>query len=185
MFSIGAWKFKAKLTSISVLSLIFLVSCTEERDDFGEGSTSERFPLVSLKGLNTEDGKISDYKGQVVLLNFWATWCAPCRREMPSLVSLKKKLNADRFAVIAMSVDEDDHIAREFLIDKKIELTSFIDIEGKNIAEPHLDILAYPYTLVINKEGEIIARIEGAREWDRQVIVDDLKRAFATGQISE
>ena len=169
--------------NVLLVCCVVLISCAEESvTDFGAWEL-ETFQTAELKGLNTGNAQILDYQGRVVVLNLWATWCGPCRREMPSLVSLQKKLGMEKFAVVGLSVDEDDHVASEWLLDKKIELISYIDSGGKNVAEPLLNVNAYPYTLIINRQGEIIARVQGAKEWDDEIIVNDLMRAYEMGRM--
>lgn len=138
----------------------------------------DSFPEVVLPGLDRDDLLISQLRGKVVVLNVWATWCAPCRRELPSLQRLAEKLDPERFAVIGLSVDDDDHLPREYLIDRKIKLVSYIDREMKIVTET-LGVQVYPDTYMIGVDGRLLINIEGEREWDSAEVVAALESAYA------
>ena len=137
----------------------------------------EPFPAVTLTSLDGEQVPLEQFRGKMVLLNVWATWCPPCRKELPSLERLQKELDPDRFAVITLSVDEDDHTPREYLIDKGISLTSYIDKEME-IASQLLGITVYPDTLLISQDGIFIRRFIGERVWDEPQMIRALEEAY-------
>lgn len=139
-------------------------------------------PLPSL-ALNTLDRRLVDFtsfRGRVMVLNVWATWCKPCRDELPSLQTLAQLLDPKRFAVILLSVDDDDHVAREYLRDKNIQLESVWDPSGA-VVLPLLEIDRFPYTFLVNGRGEIVERILGERVWHTQTMVQQLERLYAHG----
>jgi len=109
---------------------------------------------------------IASHKGKVVLLNLWATWCAPCREEMPALDRLQKDLGSDKFEVVAVSVDKNGFdAARKFLegIDVK-SLRYYSDPTG--LARAQLRAIGMPTTLLVDAEGREIGRLMGPAEWD-------------------
>lgn len=115
------------------------------------------------------DGKartIRDWRGKVVLLNLWATWCWPCREEMPSLERLQKALGSDRFEVVAVSVDRTGLAgAKEFLGAMQVEaLKVYADPTAR--AASQLKAIGMPSTLLIDAEGREIGRLIGPAEWD-------------------
>ena len=131
-------------------------------------------PPQSLKSLafNGPDGKpmtLADHAGKTVLLNLWATWCAPCRAEMPALDALQKEMGSDRFQVVAVNVDAgDDAKPKKFLSDIGIEklgyyrdstMALFNDVKTRGLA------LGLPVTLLIDGEGCLIAHMNGPAEW--------------------
>ncbi|MGX5845883.1 thiol:disulfide interchange protein TlpA [Mesorhizobium sp. PL10] len=131
-------------------------------------------PPQSLKGLafNGPDGKpmtIADHAGKTVLLNLWATWCAPCRAEMPALDALQKEKGSDAFEVIAVNVDAGDDVKpKKFLGDIGIEklgyyrdptLALFNDVKTRGLA------LGLPVTMLIDGEGCLVAHMNGPAEW--------------------
>lgn len=110
--------------------------------------------------------KLADWKGKVVLLNLWATWCGPCRKEMPSLDRLQKALGSDKFEVVALAVDRNGADAvLKFLDSIKVEkLTPYIDATTRSGAT--LKAVGMPTTLLIGKDGREIGRFMGPAEWD-------------------
>ncbi|QKD01711.1 thiol:disulfide interchange protein TlpA [Mesorhizobium loti] len=131
-------------------------------------------PPQSLKSLafNGPDGKpmtIADHAGKTVLLNLWATWCAPCRAEMPALDALQKEKGSDAFQVVAVNVDAgDDQKPKKFLKDTGVEalgyyrdstVALFNDLKARGLA------LGLPVTMLIDGEGCLIAHMNGPAEW--------------------
>ncbi|AZN96450.1 TlpA family protein disulfide reductase [Mesorhizobium sp. M9A.F.Ca.ET.002.03.1.2] len=131
-------------------------------------------PPQSLKGLafNDPDGKpmtLADHAGKTVLLNLWATWCAPCRAEMPALDALQKEMGSDAFEVVAVNVDAgDDTKPKKFLEETGVEalgyyrdstMALFNDLKTRGLA------LGLPVTMLIDGEGCLIAHMNGPAEW--------------------
>lgn len=118
---------------------------------------------------NDADGKtlsLSSFKGRTVLLNLWATWCGPCREEMPSLDRLQAALGSDKFEVVALSLDRAGiEASKKFLDDVKAKnLKLYIDPTTKQGLA--LKLVGMPTTILINKEGREIGRLAGGAEWD-------------------
>lgn len=131
-------------------------------------------PPQSLKSLafNGPDGKpttIADHAGKTVLLNLWATWCAPCRAEMPALDALQKEMGSDAFQVVAVNVDAgDDTKPKKFLEDTGVKslgyyrdatMALFNDVKMRGLA------LGLPVTMLIDGQGCLIAHMNGPAEW--------------------
>ncbi|MDI7776049.1 TlpA family protein disulfide reductase [Asticcacaulis sp. EMRT-3] len=109
--------------------------------------------------------KLSDFKGQVVILNVWATWCAPCRFEMPTLAKLQADNAGKALKVLPLSVDTEDKFG---------DVKSFIDVQqpldvyaDQNFAAPQaFNIAGMPTTLILDKQGREVARLDGEATWD-------------------
>lgn len=134
-------------------------------------------PLPQL-AFNNGDGKkisLADFRGKVVLLNVWATWCGPCRREMPTLDRLQAKLGSPAFEAVALSIDRAGPDAvRKFY--REIEIKNLaLYIDSKNKTTPTLGIIGIPSTLLINREGQEVGRLVGPAEWDAPEMVAFLK----------
>ncbi|MER8483610.1 TlpA disulfide reductase family protein [Mesorhizobium sp. M1322] len=142
-------------------------------------------PPQSLKSLafNDPGGKpmtLADHAGKTVLLNLWATWCAPCRAEMPALDALQKEMGSDAFEVVAVNVDVgDDTKPKKFLEETGVEalgyyrdstMALFNDLKTRGLA------LGLPVTMLIDGEGCLIAHMNGPAEWSSQ----DAKRLLET-----
>jgi thiol-disulfide isomerase/thioredoxin len=118
-----------------------------------------------------EQGKertLADWRGKVVLLNLWATWCVPCRKEMPGLDRLQQELGSDKFEVVAISVDRKGVPgARKFLDDIKVgKLAVYVDTTLRTTSQ--LGAVGLPATLLIDADGREIGRLLGPAEWDSE-----------------
>lgn len=124
-----------------------------------------------------EHGKrlsVKAFAGKVIVLNFWATWCAPCIKEMPSLERLSAQLPAENFVVVAISQDRGGvAVARPFLTKIKVnQLPIYVDPAGRVARD--FGARGFPTTVIINGDGLIVARLEGGIEWDAFEIVEYL-----------
>jgi len=122
---------------------------------------------------------LADFRGKVVLLNIWATWCAPCREEMPALDRLQASLGGERFQVVALSVDQQGaSIARRFYGEVGIKaLPLYVDPSAK--AAFVLDAAGLPASLLVDRAGREVGRHLGAVQWDSADVVEQLRRAIA------
>ena len=109
---------------------------------------------------------LEDYSGKVVLVNLWATWCPPCRAEMPSIDRLAGAMESDDFAVIALSTDRGgvERVA-EFFKDIRVDNLKVMHDRTNNVAR-QAGALGLPVTLILDREGREIARVIGDAEWD-------------------
>ena len=125
-------------------------------------------PAPELSFLDAEGNEVSlaDFEGEVVVLNLWATWCAPCRREMPSLDRLQAELGEDGLSVIALSLDRGDLAkVRDFFDELEIaNLAVYHDPTGR--AGRELGAPGLPTTVVIDRTGQEVGRLLGPAEWD-------------------
>lgn len=125
-----------------------------------------------LAEVNFTDGEgqpmtLADFKGKTILLNLWATWCAPCREEMPALDRLQQALGSDRFEVVALAVDRaGPDAARKFLDEIGVSsLALYSDITTRSGSA--LRAIGMPTTILIDPEGREIGRLAGPYEWDQ------------------
>jgi len=112
------------------------------------------------------EGRLSDYAGRMVVLNFWATWCAPCREEMPSLQNLHDTLAGEDFAVVTLATgfNQPQAIRRFFEETGVTDLTQYRDINQQIARE--MGVFGLPITVVLDAEGREIARLRGDAHWD-------------------
>lgn len=109
--------------------------------------------------------RVRDYRGQVVLLNLWATWCPPCEQEMPSIERLHETLGAEGLRVVAISVDQTDRDAvRRWIEERHLTFTVLHDRTGK--VQQTYQTTGMPESFVIDRDGVIVKKIIGATEWD-------------------
>jgi len=125
-------------------------------------------PIPDL-GFTDGDGQphtLADFRGKVVLLNVWATWCLPCRKEMPTLDRLQAALGGDRFQVVALSVDRQGAEAvKAFFSEIGVRrLAVHVDVSGQALSA--LAAVGLPTTLLVDEEGRELGRLMGPAEWD-------------------
>jgi thiol-disulfide isomerase/thioredoxin len=118
------------------------------------------FELVDLAGRTV---RLSDFRGRVVLVNFWATWCAPCREEMPALETLSKDLAPHGLTVVAVNHKEAKSVIETFLREGKLTIPVVLDKDGR-VAERY-QVYALPATFIVNRHGKVVATVLGSRDW--------------------
>ena len=123
-------------------------------------------PNFKLEDIDEYEYDFSEYRGKVVLLNFWATWCPPCRREMPSMERLYKKYQGDDFSVVAINQMEDEDKVFAFTGTLDTQLTFNILLDTKSKVAQNYDVRGLPTTYLIDKQGKIRYRAIGGREFD-------------------
>ncbi|MGD1021341.1 MAG: TlpA disulfide reductase family protein [Candidatus Sulfotelmatobacter sp.] len=115
---------------------------------------------------------LSQLKGQVVVLNFWATWCPPCIEEMPSLVQMQQRMKTKGVTVLAVSVDVDQDNYRRFLKDHNVNLLSVRDADQKSNAL--YGTFKFPETYVIDRNGVVRRKFIGAVDWTQPDVMEYL-----------
>jgi thiol-disulfide isomerase/thioredoxin len=126
----------------------------------------EDLPEVKFQDATGKDRTLADWRGKVVLLNLWATWCLPCRKEMPALDRLQREMASDQFEVVAVSVDRTGLPgARKFLDEAKAEKLALY-ADGTARLATTLRAAGLPATLLLDREGREIGRLLGPAEWD-------------------
>ena len=135
------------------------------------GSPAPDFDTLDLKG---NVWSLSKLQGQVVFLNFWATWCPPCREEMPSMQRLYAKLPKDKFEMIALFNKDEPAAVKDFIA--KLDITFPILSDKHNFAGTKYGLTGLPETFIIDKQGVIREKFIGPVEWDSPEIVDMLMK---------
>ncbi len=135
-------------------------------------------PAPALR-LPDSDGKtvdLSDYRGKVVLVNFWATWCPPCRKEFPSLSRVRKLLKHAEFEVLAVNVGEDPDMVFSFT--GNTEFPVLFDRDSKAMA--NWPVKGLPTTFLVDRKGRLASKAVGGREFDDPTIVAIIKQLLAS-----
>ena len=134
----------------------------------------ETAPNFTVSDLNGNKVSLADYKGKVVLLNIWATWCPPCVEEMPSMEKLHREMKDERFAILAVSIDTSGAEVVELFMEKyKLSFTALADPKG--VVRKLYQTTGVPESFIIDKDGTIAQRILGPRDWAGPVIIKYLK----------
>ena len=122
-------------------------------------------PSLTLRNLKGNIEGFDDHRGKVIVVNFWATWCAPCVREMPSFEALYRRYRSQGLTLLAVSLDKGNSAKVQDFVDKyKLSFPVLLDSEG--IAEKLYPSHTIPFTYVIDKQGRVAARVDGAKDWN-------------------
>ena len=130
-------------------------------------------PEFTLHDLDGQTHRLSDYRGKVVILSFWATWCPPCRYEMPSMERLRKLIEGEDIEILAINVGENEDAIFIFTADYPVEFPLLMDRDGAVIQD--YPVVGLPTTYVIGPAGHIRYRAVGSREWDDPALVKRLR----------
>ncbi len=161
IFSIG-------LVFVLLNSSVFL-SRVDASDHYMDSLSIVRFnekvkaPNFTLKDINGEEVKLEDYRGKIVFLNFWATWCPPCRDEMPSMEKLYTKFKDKNFIMLAVDYEESSRVVKEF--SEKLSLTYPILLDSDGTVGSKYGAFAIPVTYLIDQQGYLIGKAVGPRDW--------------------
>ncbi len=164
-----------KLISLATLFaglVLFLMTGTQVRayESLMPLSDSPAAPDFLLRDMDEGIHKLSDYKGKPVIVNFWATWCPPCRAELPSMNRAWKKVKDEGIQMIAINVGDDEDTIFAFSGDYPIDFTVLLDETGEEIN--NWPIKGLPTTFVIDPQGRIAYKAVGGREWDNDKLLD-------------
>src|SRR5690349_18598722 len=152
---------------IAVFTLVWLQSAKYEPLAVGKPA-----PDFSLSDLNEKPYRLSDYRGKVVFLNFWATWCKPCREEMPSMDVLYKNFEREGLVVLAVSIDRvtTKKDIPPFISSMNLTFPVLVDSWGQT--DKRYKLMGVPETYIIDQQGILREKIIGPRDW---TVLDNLK----------
>ena len=134
------------------------------------GSPAPAFTLGSSAGSNVS---LAQYKGQVVMLNFWASWCGPCRQEMPLLESIYKKYNRMGFTLIGVNVEPDSNAANQWLKQTPVSFPILYDKDSK--VSKMYDVAGMPSTVIIDRTGKLRVLHRGYKPGDENEYLDSIR----------
>lgn len=170
------WAIVGIVVAVLTLGTILGVMLSPEIFPVEVGSSAPDFRATDLS--NDSVRTIADYRGQVVLLNVWATWCQPCRVEMPGMERLYQEFGPQGLKVVAISIDEAGaDVVREFVRERS--LTFEILHDPSRAIERIYQTTGVPESFVLNRHGKIVRKVIGAAEWDATVNRDLVRRLLA------
>jgi thiol-disulfide isomerase/thioredoxin len=170
------WVVVGVIVAVLAAGVMLLIKLAPEIFPVEVGSTAPPFTATDLKtGRQTT---LADFKGQVVLLNVWATWCEPCKIEMPSMEQLERELGPKGLKIVSVSIDEGGaDVVRQFARD--YGLTFRILHDPTRRIERIYQTTGVPESFVINRQGKIVKKVIGAADWDATVNKDLMRRLLA------
>jgi len=176
-------------------AVVFLLyACTAKAQSAASpGTTAKAFDEAGLRLLSNKvspmnfslpllEGKtksLGSYKGKVVFLNFWATWCGPCRLEMPSMESIYKKFNDKGLEILAVNCSEDKATVSSYMINEGFTFPALLDLDGK--VRSAYGVQSIPTTFLIDRDGMIVLRLVGSIDWDTPKIHAALESLLSNG----
>jgi cytochrome c biogenesis protein CcmG, thiol:disulfide interchange protein DsbE len=167
------WTLVAGVVMTAVFGVALAIKLRPQLNLLEVGSTAPDFKAVELPG--GRPATIENYRGKVVLLNIWATWCPPCKVEMPSMERLHKKLAGTDFQLVAVSVDEEDSsVVNKFVREYGLTFQVLHDQDG-SIREIY-QTTGVPESFVIDRDGVIVKKVIGAADWDAPVNENLIRR---------
>jgi thiol-disulfide isomerase/thioredoxin len=123
-------------------------------------------PEFSLKDISGKRSNLKDFRGKVVFLNFWATWCVPCRDEMPLMEKLHREFGDQGLEIVAVDSREDKKLVQEFFREVGLSFKSVLDSDGK--VSDEYGAWSLPLTYLIDRKGEFIGKATGGRNWESE-----------------
>lgn len=172
--SFGSFRRFLLLTIIFIMTIPVIQAQTSieellREEGFAIASDRRAATNITLQGLDGEPTSLSSYRGNVVFLNFWATWCGPCRSEMPSMEKLHIAMSSDNFKIIAVDLSETSDQVAEFV--EELGLTFPILLDESGMYGTIYDVKRIPTTYLLDKEGRFIARYIGPRDWNTESFI--------------
>lgn len=141
-----------------------------------EGLTGKKAPDFTLKDINNRPFNLSSLRGKVVILNFWASWCPPCRAEMPSLNNLYREFRNKGLEVVAISTDRFDSAVKDYISKNPLNITVLIDSDNR--VSRQFKVFSIPTTFLIDRNGIIIERYLGEEDWTSPEIKKKIKEVL-------
>lgn len=148
------------ITRLIAASFLLAAGCTEKK---AAPVLGQRVPEIVLPDLEGNTFRLSQLRGKVVLVNFWASWCPPCVDEMPSLEKLHKALGAKGLEVVAISVDDSTEVIEKFKRENGLSFTMLFDKDAK--VAHGFETFKYPETYIVDRDGILLSKIVGPRDW--------------------
>ena len=124
-------------------------------------------PAFTVRNLKGQRVQLADYKGKVIILNLWATWCGPCRVEMPGMENLYRRYRSQGLEILAVSLDKgSSDKVQTFADEYRLSFPILLDSDGQ--VERLYDTHTIPTTFVVDKRGMIVAEVDGAKHWESE-----------------
>jgi thiol-disulfide isomerase/thioredoxin len=180
------WALSARFGTVAVALLLALsvaAAAEEEKPKLGEfipASRPQPAPELSFQDLEGKSASLADFKGKLLVLNLWATWCGPCLEEMPSLEQLQVNL-PDKLVVVAVSEDRGGAKIVQPFLDKLGLKKVKIYLDPKSDVGHAFEVRGLPTSIVIGGDGKVLGRVEGAAEWDSVEMYGVLKPLLPKG----
>lgn len=159
----------------SVLCLLYSDALSQPPSPYAvEKLSGQKAPDFTLKDINGNPVSLSSFKGKVVLLNFWATWCPPCRAEIPSMNKLQQMLKNRGLVILAVSTDRAVVTVKDFLKNNPVNFTVVVDY-NLSVSRSLYKVFMMPTTFLIDKKGIIVEKYFGEQDWTDPDIIKEIE----------
>ena len=167
-----------KLLTIFIYLIITNLSYASEKPDIKNlvlVKSPKKYESITFKNINKENVDLNDFNGNLILLNFWATWCAPCKEEMPSLDALQSNINLSNLKIFPINIGQEDKSKSELFF-KELNIQNLdIYIDAPVTLAKKFALRGVPTTILFNKQGEEFARIIGSIDFNNEKFINWLK----------
>ncbi len=157
--------------------LLLVSSCGIQENTQGPAMLGQMAPVFSYRDSTGKEFSLADSRGKVVLINFWATWCPPCRDEMPSMESLQRHFSPDQFAILALSVDDSWETVNQFMKQQGFTLPAYADFDKK--ISTLYGTAKFPETYILSKKGIVADKVIGPTDWSAPQMLAHLRGLVA------
>ena len=167
-----------KLLTIFIYLIAISFGHTEEKPDIKNLILIKNLKVyekVIFKDANQKDVDLADYKGKLLMLNFWATWCAPCKEEMPSLDNLQVNIGLNNLKIFPINISKESLLKSEYFFDKLNIKNLDIYFDSPTTLAKKFSLRGIPTTIIIDKEGKEFARIIGSIDFSNEKFINWLK----------
>lgn len=164
-----------KALFVTLLTVFLLLPAQAQHPGKGLTALQERteapdFDLLDIDGVGH---RLSTYRGKVLIINFWATWCPPCREEMPSMQRAWEVLEQEDILMLAINVGEDEDTIFQFTANYPVEFPLLMDRDSAVVGA--WPVRGLPTTFVVDPQGHLAYRAVGGREWDDEVLLEQVR----------
>ncbi len=172
----------SRWTAAAIGALVLAVSAIEAAPPLAAPTlipVGQVVPDLKMSGLNGPPRSLASFRGRPLIINVWASWCSPCRKEAASLEQLAWSEKGGRYTIVGISTDDDRGAAVAWLKQSNATLSHFIDSAPHWPLEKSLGASSIPLTVFVDPSGRVVGRIRGARDWSSAESIKLIERTFA------
>ena len=161
--------------AIIVLLMMLVCGIGPARADL-ETERSQLWPMApgfDLQDMQGISHQLKSYEGKTVIVNFWAVWCAPCRKEIPAMNQALAILKDENIVILGINVGDSQEAIEDFSEDYPMEFTVLMDKNG--LVSQHWQVTGFPTTYIVNQQGQVVHRFVGGREWDEEAMLGSVR----------
>jgi thiol-disulfide isomerase/thioredoxin len=165
-----------------IITALFSINSLVQASELKPFDSEQATPPLVLQDLQGKTHDLNDYKGKVVLVQFWATYCGPCRQEMPTMNKMIKQMADVPFKILAIDMGESKAEVEKFVSEVKPEFTILLDESGDSIS--NWKVFAVPSNFIIDPQGKIRYTLFGGVDWGDETLISKLKALAVPGSVN-